>query len=158
MIVGLQFDNTELNRAMQDVINESDDTDYEIVTKNARIMLKSIVFNTPRDKGTTRAGYYPAWEALEMKSTPGTRRGYRSFKQGKRIYVPEGKVNDQRRNKKEPYFEFTNTTHYKSASGNKVYYPYILNSKKDFFGRGAEEAAFKFGREYEKLLKKHGKL
>ena len=158
MIVGLNFDTKEFERAMRELARESDRSGFEIVTMNARTFVKSVAYNTPRATGATRAGYWPAYQALEMTGSPGTRRPYAPFKRGKvRMMVPEGKVVDKRRERGEQSFEFVNKTHYVQA-GKKVYYPYIVNAKSDFFGRGAAEAAFKFGKTYEKLLRKHGKL
>jgi hypothetical protein len=160
MIIGLEFDTREFERAMADVARESDRADYEILTMNARTYLKSIVYNTPRDTGATRAGFWGAWESLDMSGSPGTRRSRAPFKRkkrGKRMYIPEGTVRDDRKKRGVKEFEFINKTHY-VENGKRVYYPYILNARTDFWGKGAEEAAFKFGRAYEKLLRKHGKL
>lgn len=158
MIVGLQFDTKEFERAIAALVRESDRADSEIITMNAKTFLKAVVYNTPRDTGTTRAGYYPAWMALGMPGTPGTNRGYAPWaKKGGRLYTPEGRVVDERHNSGMRSFEFANSTFYR-ANGKKVYYPYILNARRDFFGKGAAEASFKFGKLYERLLKKHGKL
>jgi hypothetical protein len=83
---------------------------------------------------------------------------FKRKKSQKRTYHPDGAVHDNRAERDEKRFEFINRTHYTDARGKKVYYPYILNAKTDFWGRGAEEAAFKFGRAYEKMLRRHGKL
>lgn len=159
-ITGLNFNTREFERAMAEISRESDRTDYEIITMNCKTYLRSIVYNTPRDTGAGRAGFWPAWEALDMPGSPGTRRGNQPFtrkKGSKRMYVPEGKVRDDRRKRGDKEFEFVNKTHMRRA-GKKVYYLYVLNAKTDFWGKGAEEAAFKFGRGYERLLRKHGKI
>jgi hypothetical protein len=129
---------------------------------NAKTYLKSIVYNTPKWSGATRAGYWPAWNALGMSGSPGTRRSFGKFKMKKsnnRTYIPDGYVIDERNNRREKVFVFVNKTHHISdKTGKKTYYPYEVNQRQDFWGKGAEEAAFKFGRAYEKLLRKHSKL
>jgi len=158
MKTDVNWDTREFERALRQVAGESDRADHEIVTMNSRTLLKSTVYNTPRDTGTARAGYWPAWQALEMSGSPGTRRAYRTWtkKKSKREMVPEGKVDD-RRKEKDPSFEFVNKTHHREG-GTRTYYPFILNARTNFFGKAEQEAAFKFGRAYEKLLRKHGKL
>lgn len=154
----MEWDTREFEKALAAVIRESDRSDHEIVTMNARTLLKSTVYNTPRDTGTARAGYWPAWKALDMAGSPGTRRRYAPWKKGKhRLMVPQGRVDDQRDAKGEKYVEWGNTTHYRQK-GKRVNYPYIRAQKDQWLEKAEEEATFKFGRAYEKLLKKHGKL
>ena len=157
MEAAFKWDTREFERAAAQIANESDRTDHEIITMNAKTLLKAVVFNTPMQTGTLRAGFWPAWTALDMPGSPGTRRAYAPWKQYNRRYVPDGRVDDQRSKRGEAYFEFANSTHYYGRGG-RVNYPYMLNAKKNFMGRAEAEATFKFGRGYEKLLKKHGKL
>ena len=154
----MEWDTREFEKAMADVVRESDRTDYEIITMNAQTLLKATVYNTPRDTGTTRAGYWPAWKALELAGSPGTRRAYSPWVRGKaRLMTPQGRVNDQRNAKGEKYIEWGNSTHYR-ARGQRVNYPYIRNQKDNWIGKAEAEATYKFGRAYEVLLRKHGKL
>lgn len=156
---GIEFASAELERAMRDVAQESDRADREVLTMNAVGLLKSVVYNTPKDTGTTRAGWWPAWNALELSGAPGTGRKLRSWtRKGGREYVPEGDVNDNRDNKEELSFEFWNRTHYITKRGKKVYYPYVLNGRTGWMDDAASEATFKFERIHEKLLRKHSKI
>lgn len=159
-ITGLEFDTREFERAMADISSESDRTDFEIVTMNSRTYLRAIVYNTPIDEGAGRAGFWAAWEALENPGTPGTRRGKAPFKLKKNArdkYVPDGTAIDKRRDRGERSFEFINRTHV-VRYGKKIHYLYVLNARTDFWGKGAEEATYKFGKGYERLLKKHSKI
>ena len=159
MDMQMEFDTTEFERAMVELANESERGDAEIVTMNARTLTKALVYNTPRDTGATRAGFWPAWEALEMSGTPGTRKGMVPFKKRDgSTYVPDGLVRDNRRSRGEPSFELVVKTHRLTKDGKKIYYPYVLNAKQDFWGKGHRKAAFKFGKLYDRLLRKHGKL
>lgn len=154
----MEWDTREFERAMADVVRESDRTDHEIITMNARTLLRAVVYNTPRDTGTARAGYWPAWTALGMPGSPGTRRGYGPWKRGKnRLMIAQGRVDDQRKARGEKYVEWGNTSHYREK-GKRVNYPYIRNQKDRWLDKAEAEATFKFGRAYEKLLKKHSKL
>lgn len=156
----VDFMTDELERAMEDVIEESDHADERVLTMNAKGLLKSVVYNTPKDTGTTRAGWWPAWNALELSGSPGTRRQMRTWERrsGARKYVPEGGVDDNRDSRQELSFEFTNRTHYVQRNGKKIYYPFILNGKTGWMQDAADEATFKFERIHEKLLRRHSKL
>lgn len=154
----MEWDTREFEMAMEAVARESDRSDHEIITMNARTLIRAVVYNTPRDTGTARAGYWPAWQALEMAGSPGTRRGYAPWVRGKeRMMIPQGTVTDQRNAKGEKFVEWTNSTHYR-AKGKRVNYPYIRNQKDKWLDKAEAEATFKFGKTYEKLLRKHGKL
>lgn len=170
MQVQMTFDTKDMIRAMNEVANESDRSDFEIITANSDTLLKSLVYNTPRDTGSLRAGFWPAWEALEKPGTPGTRKRFRGRTREEdvedlrnrphlnRLYIPDGSVDDKRRVKGEKEFVFVNKTHYIEKSGRRIYYGYILNAKTNFWGKGEREATFKFGRAYDKMLRKHSKL
>lgn len=163
MIIGIEFDTKEFERAMREISSESDRTDFEIITMNARTYVRSIAYATPRDSGATRAGFWPAWEALDLPGSPYTRRSMTPFgarhMNSKRTYVPGGRVRDDRRKRgTDCQFEFVNKTYFIDNCGKKVYYPYVLNAQTDFWGKGAANAAFKFGKGYERLLKKHSKI
>lgn len=159
MDIGFDFMSDEAERAMQDVIRESDRSDKEIIDMNSRTLVRSVAFNTPKDTGTTRAGWWPAWNALEMNGSPGTRRNYADWKRRSgREMVPEGDVEDNRRGRGEKSFAFSNSTHYIDKRGKRVNYPYILNAQMGWMDKANEEVEFKFGRTYEKLLKKHSKI
>lgn len=108
-----------------------------------------------------------------MAGSPGTRRSYapykRKSKSGKtrtkqiegsqgRTYYPTGGYSDKRKQKGEAAFEFVNATYLIDERGKRRNYPYILNRQTGFMGEGEAEAAYKFGKGYERLLKKHGKL
>jgi len=158
MIVSFEWDARELNRAMDAVARESTRADFEIITMNARQLLRAIVYNTPRDTGSARAGFWSAWSALGNSGSPGTRRGPQAWKRKDgREYVPEGTVRDDRQRSGVREFEFVNKTHYIDKRGKKVYYPYILNARSDFWGKGEREATFKFGKVYERLMRKHSR-
>lgn len=160
MQASIDFASEELEQAMNDVIKESDRADDEVITENAKMLTRSVAFNTPKDTGTTRAGWWPAWNALELPGSPGTRRSQNKWsrKSGSRTYVPEGEVEDNRDDRGEKSFVFKNRTHYIRRDGKKVYYPYILNGRTNWMGKATQEAEFKFGKVHEKLLKKHSKL
>jgi hypothetical protein len=162
MTTRIKFETREFERAMAEISSESDRTDHEIITMNGQTYLRAVVYNTPRDTGAGRAGFWQAWEALGMAATPGTRRGKTPFKKTKkarRTYVPDGGVVDNRSGKHgEKSFEFINRTHILNERGQKVFYLYILNARNNFWGRATDEAEFKFGRGYERLLKKHSKI
>ncbi len=160
MQASIDFASEELEKAMRDVADESDRADEEVLTMNAKGLLKSVVYNTPKDTGTTRAGWWPAWNELELSGSPGTRRKMQSWerKSGSRKYVPEGDVTDNRNSKQELSFEFRNRTHYVQRNGKKVYYPYVLNGRTGWMDDAASEATFKFERIHEKMLRKHSKL
>jgi len=158
---GMTMVTREFERACAEISRESDRTDFEIITMNATTALKEVVYATPRDTGAGRAGFWKAWEALQLSGTPGTRRGQEPFKRkqkARRTYVPDGAAIDKRRDSGEKSFEFINRTHIINERGKKVYYLYVLNARKHFWDKGMMKAAFKFGTGYERLLKKHGKI
>ena len=157
----IEFDTREFDRALREISQESDKTDHEIITTNAATLLRAIAYNAPRDTGAARAGFWAAWSALGLAGSPGTRRGTERFKRkktAKRTYVPDGAVRDDRNKPGEKEFEFINRTHMINEKGKKIFYPYILNAKTNFWGKGIRETTFKFGKGYEKLLKKHSKI
>ena len=160
-MVDFEIDYREFDRAMRELSFESDRSDYEIVTMNSQTLTKALAWNTPKDTGAARAGFWPAWSALDLPGTPaGTTFGFTPLeikskkRKTPRSYVPDGWVKDERRNAGDPGFSFAVKTH-TYRNGKRVYYPYILNAKVNFWGAGLREAGFKFGRAYEKLLKKH---
>jgi len=158
-MLSMAADTREFERAMAELANESDRSDTEIVTFNGRTLIRSLVHNTPRDTGNTRAGFWPAWEALEMAGTPGTRRRFGEWStdyRGRKL-TSAGTVDDRRDKQGEQSIGWVVKSYLIDAKGKIVPYPYVLNAKKDFWGAGLREASFKFGRTYERLLRKHGK-
>jgi len=155
----MEFDTREMERAMVEISRESDRTDFEIVTANSDTLVRSLAYNTPRKTGSLRAGFWPAWNALDKTGSPGTRRPFAPYspQKSKDVYVPDGGVQDDRRARDEKSFEFVNRTHI-LRNGKKIYYGYVLNARSNFWGKGEREATFKFGRAYEKMLKRHNKI
>ena len=166
----MQFDTRRFDEATAQLAKASPKTAFEIVTLNARGLAKSLVYNTPRDTGATRAAFWPAYEALGMPGSPGTSRRMIPFqkklkrrmsdapgkvKLGKRRYVPEGKVIDLRKESGNPSFELIINTHYLTPDGRKVYYPYILDAQVHYWQSGYHEAAQKMERAYDVLLRKY---
>jgi len=100
--MSIEFDTREFDSAIRNLAMESDRTDAEIVTLNAKQLVRSLAYNTPRDTGATRAGFWPAWSGLDMPGSPGTRRKLVPFTKGRRgnakgrTYVPAGTFTDDR--------------------------------------------------------------
>jgi len=166
MSFGVSVDIREMERAMDAIARESVKADAEIVTANARNILKSVVFNTPRLTGSGRAGWWDGWQALEMPGSPGTnvRPGVPNHV-GKRLhYYPKGTVRDERGKVGEASFETTNGTtvvRVGKKSGKRsrpIGYLYLLDQHVHFMDYAAREASWKFGKAYENMLKKHSVL
>lgn len=156
----LHFDTEEFRRSMDELSEESDYSDAQIITANARTLIKSLAWNTPYDTGNLRAGWWPAWYDLGMTGWALTRSMYQpDLRESGVTYVPQGKFDDQRKARgPEKSYTMVNQTHKINKSGKKVYYGYVLDARTHWIAEGEEEANFKFGRTYERLLKKHGKL
>jgi len=163
MPAGLPYsvDTRAMKRAMDAVSRESTRADHEVITMNARTILRAVVFNTPRDTGTGRAGWWPAWSALQNPGTPGTPRrlGAQTDKRG-RGRVAVGRVDDQRNASPQAYFEFGNST-IAIRKGGPFRYLYASNAKGKSAGwmqRAADEAEFKFGKIHATMLRRHSAL
>ena len=136
--VSWQIDDTQMRRVMDELERESVLADYEIVTTNARTLLRSVVFNTPKQTGRGRAGWWPAWRALEMAGTPGTRfkdephrfppgRSAGVGQRDKRLYKPRGTVDDRRNETGKASFAFENETVVVSKEGTELEYLRVTN-------------------------------
>lgn len=151
------LDLTEFNAAINKLEKVSTYADYDLVTSNGRTLLKSLVFNTPRKTGKGRAGWWPAWTLLNMRGTPGTRRKLGAEKIKKRIYISEGYVIDERRKVGEASITFKNKTHVKTTKkGKKIdfYYLGYWNNRKNWIQKAYNEATWKFGKQYERILRR----
>ena len=163
----MSVDTRGMERALRAVQRETDYADFDEITSNSRTLLRAVAYNTPRDTGRGRAGWTPAWDALEMSGTPaGTRyKPGESVRKGQRagtrprVYTIAGSVDDRRRERGTASFAFTNdTTVLDNKSGRQRAYLYITNAQGKSAGwmqRAADEAEVKFTDQYEKIMRRH---
>jgi len=161
-VADFDVDTREMDSALRDVVRLSTRTDHEIVSLNARDLLKSLVFNTPYQSGTGRAGWWPAWRALDLPGTPGTsrREGPQSSKRD-RHKVAAGTVADKRDDPSEPSIEFANVTFLYFKHGARWFYLAASHQRgpnAGWFQAAINEATMKFGRAYDRLLRKYSAL
>jgi len=159
------LDTSGFEGALAQLAARSRRSDAEQIRLNATDILRSIAFNSPRQTGNMNAGWIPAWQALGISGKPNTTRSLAPFTVGgkgggakgrpasgnTRQYVPDGAFVDQRATPLLPFFEFVNRSHYINAQGKKIYYPYIVATRKDFMRRAEAEIAQKFERRLEKV-------
>lgn len=135
---------------------------YDVITFNSRDFLRALKFNTPKSTGNGRAGWWPAWIALDMPGNPSRRKTGTSiirFKGQKNEYTAEGRVDDKRSQALDPYFEFSNeSTVTDKKTGKQIRYLWVVNSKKNFMGKAKQEAAFKFDKSFDRLMKKYSAI
>lgn len=142
-----ELDTSKFDRQLDRLSKLSSRSDEEQLTFNARDMLKSIVYNSPRDTGAMNAGWTNAWHVLGLAGKPNTRRSLAAFKRKSgRTYVPTGSVVDGRKARLQKYVTFTNRTHYRDARGRRVDYPFIVATRIPFMRRAEREIFSKFER------------
>jgi hypothetical protein len=153
-----RLDTSELEKAFDAIARESVKADAEIVTYNARQLLRNIVHETPFKKGYLRSGWTPAWNALEMPGGP----PLAWFPTGehpegsKRKRVVDGTYDDSRRKKSTPSFAVFNRTHaVTGASGRKLYYGWVLDAKERWMQRAVDRTTVGYYEVYEKMLRRH---
>ena len=132
----LDFDDSEFNRALTEVANGSRRIDVNVLTDQARKLLRKLAWLTrkaPRTvlkngrrrktlSGRARAGWWPAWKALKMRGTPYV--GNANLKRN-----TEGSFRDGRQQMGQPFFEMTN----------EVAYIDKLNDEDDILNKSLEE-------------------
>lgn len=123
MRASLTFDLSSLQKQFNELSRTSSRTIQQQNAMNSQMVMRSVMFNTPRQRGKTggslRAGWQPAYMSAQAPGKGGTRKRageeYRYFKNraGDRTYYPVGKVDNQNNNKWRPYFAFSNSTYLK---------------------------------------------
>jgi len=159
MTANFEMIDKEFNNALRRLSLESKRAASEVITFNARDFLKSLKFNTPKRTGNGRAGWWPAWRALDMPGSPSRRQtGKRKirFRGLVQEYTADGRIDDQRTNRINPYFEFSNeATVTDNKTGKQIRYLWVHNARSGFLDKSKQEATFKYNRSYQRLLKKY---
>lgn len=151
-VASFHLDTRQFDSQMQKLASVSTRTDEEIITLNARDILRAIAYNSPKRTGNMNSGWVPAWNALGAPGTPNTR-GRKPRKSEARRYVPEGSFIDGRKTSAK-FFEFVNTSHYIQRTGAKYNYPYAVAAKTGFMRKAEAEIAGKFEKRIEAQYRK----
>jgi len=157
----LEFDTASFDKAMTELSRHSNRTAYEIVTLNSKMILKAIVFNSPRQTGTMNGGWLAAWNALGVpgypKNKPRKQSDARLAAKMKRQYIADGSIVDNRRSIGDPSVEMQNKSHYIGGRGQRVNYPHIVAARTGFVRKAEAEVSQKFARmldeRYKRLLR-----
>jgi hypothetical protein len=147
-----QLDSSAFEKQMKALARVSTRTDEEIITLNARDILRSIAFNSPRKTGNMNRGWVPAWDALGATGTPNTG-SRKSTKSQARRYVAEGSFVDGRKASVK-FFEFSNSSHYIRKNGVKYRYPVAVATRLGFMRKAEAEVARKFENRLQKQYQK----
>jgi hypothetical protein len=153
----MKLDTSKFEKAVADLASNSKKTDAELITSMGRILVRSIVYNTPVKTGHLRAGWWPAWNGLQMNGQP-SRRSMGTSKKGE--YVVDGLFVDNRR-ANNPSIAVENLTR-AIRRGRAYRYGNLLNfgpgKNHGFLDRGIDEATQKIVakaiKEYTKNLRR----
>ncbi|HUU96280.1 MAG TPA: hypothetical protein VM487_11115 [Phycisphaerae bacterium] len=156
----IKLDTAAFDRAIADVAKWSTLTDGEIVTHEARRVMRALAYNTPKAPttqarrrfgkyydvtrwmgGRARAGWWAAWKALDIFGTP--------YIDNANLDDSEGSYEDGRKQKGNAHF----------IARNHVWFVGILNSKVNIlqkaFDRAAESVQAYAERQYDRLFKRY---
>jgi len=110
--MSITFEDREFNAALDELAEDSSRTDVEVLTGQARSLLRALVWGTPLTKepgrteaGRARAGWFVSWFRLGMRGIP-------SGTTGRVLAVPEGDFNDGRARRNRPFVELINEVPY----------------------------------------------
>lgn len=158
---GFHLDTREFDATMARLASESLRTEEEIITMNARALVRSLAWETPYRMGALKGGWAPAWQSLGMGQRPNKAKpmGLVMDKRGFEYAIVEGRFEDHRAGPGVRSFAAINTTwaprRGKGGKERRRYYGYILNARNGWMQRAVDKVTVKMDELYIKLLRKH---
>ena len=158
--MSFELDTRKFEGAINEMASLSSSSTERQVWYNARAILRSIAWNSPRRTGAMNAGWLPSWKKLKMSGRPNTKLtntdSFEVGKKKKRIKHPAGRFDDNRKSVV-PHIIMHNLTTEERSDGKKIYYPAFVANITNFMERAEAEIADKFERNIQRMLERNAK-